>query len=92
MKNSCNPTPWEYCTCLGDAETNPQARVREPTTQGQATESKGSVETEYQALFQTSVLWGFHYGGFIFHDVLKEENVLAGAGKRRSLHFKIWLS
>lgn len=70
MKNSCNPTPWEYYTCLGkDAELNPQARVRkEPTTpnQGQATESKGSVETEYQALSRTAFLWGFHYGGFIF--------------------------
>ncbi|OIB03866.1 lysophospholipase [Paenibacillus sp. LC231] len=57
---------------------------QQPTTpnQGQATESKGSVETEYQALFQNSVFMGDSITeGLSFHDVLKEENVLAGAGK-----------
>ncbi|MGG4343305.1 GDSL-type esterase/lipase family protein [Paenibacillus lautus] len=56
---------------------------QQPTTQsqGQATESKGS-ETAYQALFQNSVFFGDSITeGLSFHDVLKEENVLAGAGK-----------
>lgn len=51
-------------------------------SQEQATESKDSVETAYQALFQNSVFFGDSITeGLSFHDVLKEENVLAGAGK-----------
>ncbi|MFK4166910.1 GDSL-type esterase/lipase family protein [Paenibacillus lautus] len=60
--------------------SNPQ----QPTTpnQGQVSESRGSVGAEYQALFQTSVFVGDSITeGLSFHDVLKEENVLAGAGK-----------
>lgn len=57
---------------------------QQPTTQnqGQATESKDSVETAYKVLFQNSVFFGDSITeGLSFHDVLKEENVLAGAGK-----------
>ncbi|MGG3311176.1 GDSL-type esterase/lipase family protein [Paenibacillus lautus] len=57
---------------------------QQPTTQnqGQATESKDSVETAYQVFFQNSVFFGDSITeGLSFHDVLKEENVLAGAGK-----------
>ncbi|MFE0555448.1 GDSL-type esterase/lipase family protein [Paenibacillus sp. NPDC058910] len=57
---------------------------QQPTTQnqGQATVSKDSVETTYQVFFQNSVFFGDSITeGLSFHDVLKEENVLAGAGK-----------
>ncbi|WP_372238782.1 GDSL-type esterase/lipase family protein [Paenibacillus lautus] len=57
---------------------------QQPTTQnqGQATVSKGSVETAYQTLFQNSIFFGDSITeGLSFHDVLKEGNVLAGAGK-----------
>ncbi|MGG4107461.1 GDSL-type esterase/lipase family protein [Paenibacillus lautus] len=57
---------------------------QQPTTQnqGQATVSKDSVETAYQVFFQNSVFFGDSITeGLSFHDVLKEENVLAGAGK-----------
>lgn len=57
---------------------------QQPTTQSQeqATESKDSVETAYQVFFQNSVFFGDSITeGLSFHDVLKEENVLAGAGK-----------
>ncbi|MFO1445044.1 lysophospholipase [Bacillus sp. Bva_UNVM-123] len=62
------------------ASSNPQQP--NPQAEEQATESKGSAETAYQALFRTSVFFGDSITeGLSFHDVLEEENVLAGAGK-----------
>ncbi|UNK15782.1 GDSL-type esterase/lipase family protein [Paenibacillus sp. N3/727] len=66
----------------GNESASPHPQQPTPQAQKQATESKGSVETAYQALFQTSVFLGDSITeGLSFHDVLKEENVLAGAGK-----------
>lgn len=66
----------------GNESTSLSLQQPTPQTQEQATESKGSVETAYQALFQNSIFFGDSITeGLYFHDVLKEENVLAGAGK-----------
>lgn len=66
----------------GNESASPNQQQPTPQAQEQATEAKGSVETANQALFQTSVFFGDSITeGLSFHDVLKEENVLAGAGK-----------
>ncbi|WP_397330375.1 GDSL-type esterase/lipase family protein [Paenibacillus lautus] len=66
----------------GNESTSSTPQQLTPQNQVQVTESKGSVEIEHQARFQNSVFFGDSITeGLSFHDVLKEENVLAGAGK-----------
>ncbi|GAA0389876.1 GDSL-type esterase/lipase family protein [Paenibacillus motobuensis] len=63
---------------------NESAGPQQPTStaQGQTTDSKGLTETPYQSIYKDSVFVGDSITeGLSFHDVLKEGNVLAGAGK-----------
>lgn len=66
----------------GNEATSLNPQQSPPQNQEQATESKGLVDSAYQELFQDSVFFGDSITeGLSFHDVLQEENVLAGAGK-----------
>jgi len=63
---------------------NESAGPQQPTSvaQGQAANSKGLTEIPYQSIYKDSVFVGDSITeGLSFHDVLKEGNVLAGAGK-----------
>jgi len=62
------------------ATQNPQQPMSQ--AQDQVSDSKGSSVSSYQPLFQNSVFLGDSITeGLSFNDVLKEGNVLAGAGK-----------
>lgn len=66
----------------GNESASSSPQQPSPKSQEQVTESKGLVDSAYQALFQDSVFFGDSITeGLSFHDVLQEENVLAGAGK-----------
>lgn len=63
---------------------NSPAEQQQSTTvaQGQAMNSSKLTETRYQTIYKNSVFMGDSITeGLSFYDVLKQENVLAGAGK-----------
>lgn len=69
-----------FAACGNESVTH-NSQQSTPQTQNQVTNSKDSTETSYQSLFQNSVFLGDSITeGLSFHDVLKEGNVLAGAG------------
>ncbi|MFE5318349.1 GDSL-type esterase/lipase family protein [Paenibacillus sp. NPDC056579] len=70
------------CAACGNESKSLNLQQSALQNQEKTTESKGSVKTAYQALFQNSVFLGDSITeGLSFHDVLKAGNVLAGAGK-----------
>lgn len=66
----------------GDKSANLNPQQPASLAQGQTADSKGLTESPYQSIFQDSVFVGDSImEGLSFQDVLKEKNVLAGAGK-----------
>ena len=66
----------------GNESATPSSQHPTLQAQEQVTDSKGSTESTYGSVFQHSVFLGDSITeGLSFHDVLKEGNVLAGAGK-----------
>lgn len=70
----------------GNESASPDLQQPTPQAQKQVTESKGSVETAYQELFQNSVFLGDSITeGLLHHDILDESSVVAGAGTTTEL-------
>ncbi|MDF2662063.1 MAG: hypothetical protein K0Q94_4854 [Paenibacillus sp.] len=66
------------CGNQGNNEQAPASAPPEPVASAEAT----SQPSSYEALYRTSVFFGDSITeGLSYHDVLNEENVLAGAGK-----------